>query len=108
MERLRNLQRLGLADHAVRVRILCEQAAVEQHPDGLHGVQRHAFRPLEDLRLQALGHTRNETREKLLHRLLGERLEIDRGEAALAGSPGRPLLEQLWSGERDHVERVAT
>ena len=34
-----------------------------------------------------------------------QRLQVERGEAALAGAPGRPPLEQLRPGERDHEDR---
>ena len=46
--------------------------------------------------------------EQLAHVRVGQRLEIDRREAALAGTPVRALLEQLRTREGDDVDgRVA-
>ena len=52
------------------------------------------------------GKPRDEPRQELLHRLLRERLEVERGEAALPGAPGRPPLQQLGPSERDDEDRV--
>ena len=55
----------------------------------------------------ALGQARHEAGEQLAHRRLGQRLEVERGEVALAGAPVRALLEQLRAGQRDDVDRDA-
>ena len=44
--------------------------------------------------------------QQLLHRLLGERLEIERREAALPGAPGRATLDQLRPRKGDDEERM--
>ena len=44
--------------------------------------------------------------EQFLHRLLRERLEIQRCEVPLPGAPARPALHQLRPRERDHEDRV--
>ena len=49
----------------------------------------------------------HEAGQELLHRLLRERLEVERREAPLPGAPGRPPLEQLRPRERDDEDRVA-
>ena len=107
MQRLRDLERLDLADDAVSGSLLRDQPAVEEHAHGFDRVQRHAFGSLEDLTAQRLGHSGHEAREQFLHRRLRQGLEVDRREAPLAGAPRRPLLDELWSGEGDHVEPVA-
>ena len=83
---------------------LGEQAAVEQHPHRLDRVQRDALARVEDLVAQLLGSpgTRPASSSSIASR--GERLQVERGEVALAGAPGRPPLEQLRPRERDHEE----
>src|SRR5262249_29373636 len=81
--------------------LLNEQAAVEQHADGLDGIERNAFGADEDS-LPGLGRqTRYEPRQKLLHGRPGKRLEAERRDAALTGTPGRPPLEQLRACQRE-------
>src|SRR5579859_6920285 len=105
MQRLWHLERLDCADRPVDGTLLDERAAVEQHPDRLDGVERDAFGAGEYLLAQRLRQARNEAGQQLLHRLLRERLEIERREVAVARAPGRPALEQLGPSERDHAQR---
>ena len=48
---------------------------------------------------------RHEAREELAHRRLGQRLEVERREAALGGAPVGAALEQLRPREGDDEER---
>ncbi len=106
MQRLRDLERLDLARGFVDGPFLHEEAAVEQHPDGLDRVQRYPLGPRQDLLTQVLRKAWHQPLEQLFHRPLRERLQIERGEVALAGAPGGMSLLQLRTSERDHVERV--
>ena len=54
-----------------------------------------------------LGQSRHEAGQELAHRRLGQRLEVERVEAALAGAPVGSPLEQLRPGEGDDVDRDA-
>ena len=75
MERLRHLERLDLGGRPVDGAVLREEAAIEQHPDRLDGVQRHALRPGEHLRLQVVGQAGDVALEEPAHLVVGERLE---------------------------------
>ena len=52
------------------------------------------------------GRPGHEAGQHLAHRGFGQRLEVDRGEVALAGAPVGPPLEQLRPGEGHDVDRV--
>ena len=106
VQRLRDLERFDLAREPVRRAVLHEEAAVEQHPHGLDRVERDAFGAGEDAIANLDRKPRHEAGQKLLHRLLRERLQVERREAPLPGAPGRPALQQLRPCERDHEDRV--
>ena len=107
MQRLRDLELADLAGRAVDGALLHEQAAVEQHADGLDRVERDALGAGEDLRAQRLAAGRARARRAAASiAVVGERLEIDRREVALPRSPRRAPLEQLRPGERDDEERM--
>ena len=106
MQGLGYLERLDLAGWPVHGAFLGEQAAVEQHPHRLDRVERHSLGAREDLVAQALRQSRHEPFEQVLHRLARERLQVERGEVALAGAPARPAFLQLRPRERDYVERI--
>ena len=108
VQRLGHIQCLDLPGRAVHRTLLHEQRTVEQHAHRLDRVKRHTLGAGEDLRPQSCWQTGHEAGEQLLHRLLRERLEEERGEVAVAGTPGRPTLEQFGPGERDHVERMVS
>ena len=95
-----------VADRAVDVALEAEAALGEQHPDGLDRVQRDPVGAGDDRpRRPCSGRPGDEAGEQLAHRRRGQRLEVERGEVALAGAPVGPLLEQLGPGERDDVDR---
>ena len=106
VQRLRNLELLDLCGEAVGRTLLNEQAAVEQHSHRLDCVERHALRPGEHLVANALRKTGNEAAQELVHGRGRERLEVDRGEASLSGTPGRATFEQLRPREGDDEQRV--
>ena len=64
-------------------------AAVEQHPHRLDRVERDALGPREDLRRGARRAARARGRRAAPPSPRRERLEVQRGEVALAGAPGR-------------------
>ena len=107
VQRLGHFKRLDCSGQAIRGPLLDEQAAVEQHPNRLDRVQGHALGALEDLPAKLLGQPRDEPGEQLVHRLLRERLEVDRREVAAARAPGRPTLEELRPGEGGDEDRRA-
>src|SRR5919205_3727444 len=106
MKRLWDVERLDRAGRTVDISRLLEQAAVEQHAHRLDGVQRDPLRALEDVLAQLLGQSGNEPRQQIAHGLRSQRLQVERSEAALAGSPRRPLFGELGTGERKDEERV--
>ncbi len=83
-----------------------EQAAVEQHAHRLDRVQRHAFGTYEDAFAQLLRQTGYEPSQELAHHLGCERLEVERGEAALASSPRRTPVHQLGAGQNEDEQGV--
>ena len=93
MQGLGHLERVDLADELVDGAFLYEQAAVEQHPHRLHRVQGNAFGAGEDPVPQRHRQPGYEPDQQLLHRLRRERLQVERGEVAVAGPPGRAPLE---------------
>ena len=105
LERLRHLQRLDLAGEAEGMTFADEEPAVEQHADGLDGVERDSLRPDEDAIPELCGKARDRPGQQRLHRLAAERLERDGGEVALAGSPGRAAVGELRPCEREQEER---
>src|SRR5262249_4262733 len=62
--------------------------------------------PREDLLARGIRHTRDEPGEQLLHRGPRQRLEVDRGERALARAPGRAAVDELGAGQRDDEHRM--
>ena len=104
VQRLGHLVCLDGAGEPVGGAVLDEGAAVEQHPDRLDGVERDPFGAREDLGAQAVREAGHEAREQLLHRWFGERLEIDRGEVAVARTPGGAAFEQFRARVRDDVD----
>ena len=104
VQRLRHLERLDLARDAIRGTILDQEATIEQHPHRLDRIQRHTLRPRQDLAAQRRRQPRHQARQQLAHRLLGERLQVQRGEVAVARAPGRPPLGQLRPRQRDHEQ----
>ena len=107
VQRLGHLERLDRTADAESVALTLQQAAVEQHPDGLDGVQRDAVRPLADRRPDLVGEPRDEPAQQRLHRLVAERLERERGRATDPRPERRVPLAQLGPRERQHVDRVA-
>ena len=105
MQRLGHLELADLRHRVVHRALLDDEAAVEQHPHRLDRVERDTFGAGEDLLSGPVGQARHESGEELLHRVFGQRLEVERREVAQAGAPRRPAVGQLGPGERDHEER---
>ena len=104
MQCLGHVERCDLADGTVHRALLDEGAPVEQHAHRLDRVEGNAFGAREDLGSQGLGETRDEPGQQLLHRLGRQRLQVERGEVAVACAPGRAALVQLGSSEREHEQ----
>ena len=82
-----------------------QQAAVDEHADRLDRVERDALGSLEDLSAELDRKPGHRSLEEALELRRGERLQEERGEAALRGAPGRPALEELRSGGGDDEDR---
>ena len=96
-----------VADRPVDPVLEHEPALRQEHPDRLDRVERHPVGPGDD-RVAGRGRqARHQPRQELAHRLGRERLEVDRREAALAGAPVGPALEQLGPGQRHDQDRDA-
>ena len=81
-------------------------AAVDQHPQHLHPVERHAAGTLDDPPHDARREVRPEAEEQFGHLLVGQRLELDRREAVVTGAPCRALVEELGAGQGHDEDRV--
>ena len=107
VERLGDVEGPDLAHEDVGVVAGFERAAVDQHPDGLHGVERHPLGARDDPLDVLRRHAPDESLDELGDHRVGERLEVHRGEAALAGSPVRAFVGELGSRHRDDQDRMA-
>ena len=88
VQRLGHLERLDLAGRPVDGALLGEQAAVEQHPHRLDRVQRHALaRARGSGRAALAGSPGTSPSSSSSIACRRERLEVERGEVALAGAP---------------------
>ena len=94
MQRLRHLERLDVA------------AAIDEHAHRLDRVERDTLGPLPDPGAQLLGKVGHEPLEQLVDRLVGERLERDRGEVPLRRAPARVPFGELRPREREDEQRV--
>ena len=94
-ERLGDGQGRQVADRPVDAVLQRELTLGQEHPDGLDRVERHPVGAVDDRPDRRLRQARDEAREELAHRGFGQRLEVERGEVALAGAPVGPLLEEL-------------
>ena len=103
-ERLGDREVGQVADRPIRPALVREPSLGEEHPDRLHCVERDSARPPHDRADRVLRQARYETGQELAHRRLWERVQVERGEVALARAPARPLLEQLRAGERDDID----
>jgi hypothetical protein len=106
VQRLGDLERRDRPRRSVPVAVPDEKAAVEQHPDSLDGVQRDALGAIEDPLHELLAEPRDEPRHQVVHRRRWERLEVQRGERSLPGTPLRPTVGQLRASERHHEDAV--
>jgi hypothetical protein len=106
VQRLGNLERVDRAGRPVLVAVALEEPAVEQHANGLDGVERDAFCAVADHAAELAGQTRNEPLEELVHRGRRERFEEQRREVTLPGAPGRVLVGDLGPRERDDEQRM--
>ena len=98
-------QRRQVADRAIHPVVDRQAALGDEHPDGLDGVQRDPAGALEDRRHGRRRKPGHEPGQQLAHRRLGQGLEVERGEVALAGTPVRALLEQVGTCQGDDVDR---
>ena len=73
-------------------------AAVDQHPQHLHPVQRHAAGALDDPLHDARRKVRPEAEEQFGHLLVGQGLELDRREAVVTGAPRRAACRGAQGG----------
>ncbi len=94
-----------VAGRAIDAALEHQPALGQEHPDRLDGIERHAVRAGHDGVAGGRGQPGHEAAKQLAHRLDRQRLEVDRGEAALAGAPVRPSLEELGAGQGQDEDR---
>jgi hypothetical protein len=88
-----------------RCRIGARAEAIDERTDDLAGVERVALGAIDD-RGDDLGRGLiEEIGDELCHRLLGQWLERNRDGVSSSAAPGRPPVEQLGPGKRDHQQR---
>ena len=105
LQRLRDLELGNLAGQPVGAVLLDEQAAVEQHANGLDGVERDAFGARENPLAKVLRQTRHESLQQLAHRPLGERSERERRLVRSVPELGMASLE-LGPCEAEDEDRL--
>ena len=96
---------LQVVDRPVDAVLEHEPALGQEHAHRLDRVQRHAVGPGDDRVAGGHRQPRHEARQELAHRVGRDRLEVDRGEAALAGAPVGPPFEQLRAGQGQDQDR---
>ena len=105
MQRLRDVDLPDLARDAVDPRVLRQGTSVEEHPYGLDGVEGDALRSVAYPLLDLLGKAGHVAREEPMHRVLGERLQVEGGEVPLRGAPVGAMLPELRAREREDEDR---
>jgi hypothetical protein len=108
VQRLGNLERRDGASWAVDGSVLREQPAVEEHPNSLDRVERHALGAVEDAPLELVRKARCESFEQRPHRPLGQRLERDRGRVSHRAAEVGRAVEQLRPREHQHEDRAGS
>ena len=106
LEGLRDLEMRQVADRPISTILGRESTLVQQHPDGLDGVERHAVGAFEDEPHRGVRQARNEAIEALGHDLVTERLEREGDRVAASGAPVRPPLEQVRPRQRHDEDRM--
>ena len=105
-------QRLGdgeLVDLALEpeaVAVGDQATVVDEHPDGLDGEERDPVRSLDHLAHERPGQTRDDASSSARHRGVGEWLQVERAEVALAGAPRRAPFDELRAGQGDDQDPV--
>ena len=69
LQGLGDLERPEFAGDAINAATLDEDASVDEHPDGLDGIEGDAFRPFEDLVGDVIRQSLDEPVEQIPHRL---------------------------------------
>ncbi len=82
-----------------------DRARRDEHPDGLHRVQRDPVGPDDDGRPAIGRDARSQRREDLAHRVVGEGLEGEPDEGPPTCPPPRPTFDQLGPGQGDDGQR---
>ena len=95
--RLGDLEGTGSPTRSVGTFVLCQDAPVGEHPEGLDGIEGDALGALEDLVVELIRQVRDEALEELGHSLIGEGLQVQRGEAALSCPPVGTAVHELGS-----------
>ena len=104
-ERLRHGQGREVAGRNVDVVAERQPAFGDQHPDRLHRVERGPVRAGDDGRGRLGGQPGHQPGEQVAHRTLGQGLQVDTREVALAGTPVRPLIQELRPGQGHDEDR---
>ena len=98
VQRLGNVELANLADQHVPRAVLLEQPAVEEHPDRLDRIQRHALGLAEDPRRQLVRQAGYEAGECVAHCAIRER-----ADRQYIRSPLGALVEQLLPARREVI-----
>ncbi len=107
MERFRHGELAEIADGAEGVAVALDAAVIQQRAHRLDRIQRDALRAPDDPVDDAVRQTGHEPAHHRSHLVVVERGEREGGEAALAGTPRRPAVEELRARQRDDVDRSA-
>ncbi len=107
LQRLRHGQAVEPAADLVRPVDRLELAAVDEHPEGLDRIERHALGPVEDAFRDVGREPGSEPGEQLGHRHPRQRIEMEADVVPAAHAPIRAGLEQRRAGQGHDQDRSA-
>ncbi len=107
LERFRDVEVRQLGPREVPIGTDLQSAAVDEHPEHLDGIERHAIGTLHDPGHECRRQPGRDPVDELGHDRRREWLQVQRQDVAMAGAPGRSPFEQLGPRKRDDEQPVA-
>jgi hypothetical protein len=106
MERLGHVEVLDGTRGLETVPVATQQPSIEEHPDGLDGIERDPLRATADLAPDGLGEARHHPAQERLHRRVVEGFEEERRDATPARSPAGPAIHDLGPCQTEDEDRL--
>ena len=106
MQGLRDVELAGeIRDDPVDLAVLLEHPPVCEHAHGLDRVQGHTLGPLDQPGQPIVGQPAHVAGDQRTDRRVGQRSEVQAGDVAEPGPPGRAPLRKLGPRQGDHQDR---